>query len=175
MSEIPAGQAAKRPFDDESAEENKQANQSTEENKQANQSTDTNCQSASLKSLTLDLKWSERNKIINNLYAHTSFLYRRISPAEKDHSENENFQLIKTLLNLPSSSYPNKANNKRFKVDEKKPDEKRSNEIILDLAWKDRDLILDNLTQNHHGGVRFSNQVSAEIKVGAALSQSELL
>lgn len=113
----------------------------------------------SLKDLILDLKWSVRDRIINNLSNHSAFLFKKIKDNRtKEEKINENFELIQTLMNLPSSTH--KSNIKKQKLQNNEDDE-----ITLDLKWTVRDSIVDNLLKNHHSSILFSNQYGKDIKV----------
>lgn len=103
-----------------------------------------------------------RNQIISNLYSHSSFLIQKIGDKLKEKHTKENYDLIQQLMNLPAANYETNRPKKRVKVDE---DDARSNEIILDLSWCDRDLIVDNLMKNHHCAIMYSSKVSRAVKV----------
>lgn len=116
-----------------------------------------------LKETILDLTWSVRNQIIDNLYGHTSFLIQKIGDKLKAERMKKNFELIQTLMNLPAANYQSdEPKNKKVKLD---ADSAQPNEIILDLSWADRDLVVDNLMKNHHAAVLFSKQISRSVKV----------
>lgn len=136
----------------------------TERSADLSSPTDLNQSSASsLKETILDLKWGIRNQIISNLYSHSSFLIQRIGDKLKAERMKENFELIQTLMNLPAANYqPDEPKSKKAKLD---ADSAQSNEIILDLNWADRDLIVDNLMKNHHCAIMYSAVVSRAVKV----------
>ena len=69
-------------------------------------------------------------------------------------------------MNLPAANYEIDRPIKKAKLDD---DEAKSNEIILDLSWTDRDLIVDNLMKNHHCAIMYSSQVGRAIKVRDSL------
>ena len=158
----------KRSLEAMNGDETLLANASTESLAQQcadlNGATDSNLpkENSSLKETILDLKWSVRNDIISNLYSHSSYLIKKISDNLKEEKMKANFELMQTLLNLPAANYETDRPKKRTKLD---VDDAKSGEIILDLSWTDRDLIVDNLLKNHHCAIMYSSLVPRSVKV----------
>ena len=100
-----------------------------------------------LKELEFEMLWETRDEITFILNQHTKLLSGLIIKADaKKKMQKANFDLIATLMNLPSKTG---GRSKSLQSAGCSADE-GLNELLLDLNWRIRSKIFDTLVANHH-------------------------
>jgi len=130
-----------------------------------------------LKERQLNLKWATRVQLKNQLDKHSGAYYvDKADEKEKERMIEENYTLIKILMNLPSDEYQEDASTskqnsaKRQKTTE---NESQTDNLILGLPWMIRDKIVDVLFKNHHVLV-FKKHLDKDIKLNLIKENYEL-